>query len=93
MTDILHSRLAASPDAADSAVGEETVILHLKSGKFYGLDPVGTRIWALIKDGMRPDALCEQIAAEFDADLEIVESDTRRFLAELEANDILVRAE
>jgi hypothetical protein len=93
MTDILQSRLSASPDAADSAVAGETVILHLKSGKYFGLDPVGTRIWALIKDGVMPDAVCEQIAAEFDADLQIVEGDTRRFLAELEANDIVVRAE
>ena len=52
MTDILDRHLAPSPDAAESAVGNETVILHLVNGTYYGLDPVGTRIWGLIKEGV-----------------------------------------
>ena len=32
-------------------VGDETVILDLASGTYFGLDPVGARIWALMGEG------------------------------------------
>ena len=50
MTDILDQNLEPSREAVESRVGEETVLLHLKSGTYFGIDAVGTRIWALLKD-------------------------------------------
>lgn len=90
MTDILDRRLAPSPDAAESAVGDETVILHLVNGTYYGLDAVGTRIWGLLKNGLSPPAICRQLADEYGIDLAVIESDARGFLADLEAQGILV---
>jgi hypothetical protein len=90
---ILNSRLAPSPDATESRVGDETVLLHLKSGIYFGLDATGTRIWALLKEGLAPGAICARIAAEHDVPLETIEADTRRFLGELRDNDIIVEAD
>ncbi len=90
MTDILQRRLAPSPDAAESAVGDETVILNLVNGTYYGLDPVGTRIWALLKDGVATPEICRRLADEYDIDLVTIEADARTFLGDLEAQGILV---
>ena len=90
MTDILHRSLAPSGDAVESAVGDETILLHLKSGTYFGLDTMGTRIWTLLKDGMEPLAICERLSADHGADRQMVESDVREFLGELQANDIVV---
>lgn len=90
MTDILHRNLAPSPDAVESAVGDETVILHLVNGTYYGLDPVGTRIWALLKDGVPPTEICRQLAAEYEIDLATIEADARKFLGDLEAQSIVI---
>ena len=90
MTDILDRRLTPSPDAATSSVGDETVILHLVNGTYYGLDPVGTRIWALIKDGVATPQICRQIADEYGVELAVIEADARTFLSDLEAQGILV---
>lgn len=90
MTDILHRPLAPSADAVESAVGNETIILHLKNGTYFGLDPMGTRIWTLLKVGMDPVAICDHLAADFDTDREVVAADVRQFLGDLEANDIVV---
>ena len=90
MTDILNRSLAPSPDAAESAVGDETVILHLVNGTYYGLDPVGTRIWAMIKDGVAMPAICATLADEYGVALATVEADARKFLSDLEAQGILV---
>lgn len=90
MTDILHTRFIPSPDAAESAVGDETVILHLKSGTYFGLDPMGTRIWAMLKQGLTASDICAALVEEFDVGLELIEGDVRRFFTELKANDILI---
>jgi len=90
MTDILHRPLAPSPDSVESAVGDETIILHLRNGTYFGLDAMGTRIWSLLKDGMAPAAICERIAVDCGTDREVVEEDVREFLGDLEANDIVV---
>ena len=60
MSDIFDKKLAPSGDAIASAVGDETVILHLKNGAYYGLDAIGTRIYGLLKDGHAPAAICAQ---------------------------------
>lgn len=92
MTDILQADLTPSADAVESAVGDETVILHLKSGVYFGLDPMGTRIWALLKQGLTPADLCRQIAKDCEVELETVEGDARRFLDDLKANGIVEEA-
>jgi hypothetical protein len=90
MTDILQQRLKASPDAFASAVGDETVLLQVKRGVYYGLDAVGTRIWVGLNDGQAPAEICQQIAAEHGVPIETVEADARTFLQDLKANDIVV---
>lgn len=90
MTDILTRSLIPSPDAAESAVGDETVILHLVNGTYYGLDPVGTRIWGMIRDGVAMPDICRRLADEYQVDLATIEADARTFLTDLEAQGILV---
>ena len=92
MTDILERRLVPSDDALESAVGDETVILHLKNSTYYGLDPVGTRIWALLKEGLTPPDICDRLAIEYDMPRETIEADARKFLGDLAAQDIVVDA-
>ena len=90
MTDIFDERLVPSPDAVESAVGDETVILHLTSGTYFGLDAVGTRIWAMLKEGVATADICKRLTEEFDVSQVVAEADARKFLGELKANDILI---
>lgn len=92
MTDFLSTRLTPSPDAVESRVGDETVVLHLKSGIYFGLDAVGTRIWALLKEGSQPPEICARIAEEYDVAPDIAEADARRFLEDLKSNGIIEEA-
>ena len=92
MSDPLDCRFVPSPDAATSAVGDETVILHLKNGTYYGLDAVGTRIWALLKEGLQPPEICARIAEEYDVAPDIAAADARRFLDDLKASGIIEEA-
>lgn len=90
MSDILHRDLTPSSHVAENEVGDETVILHLANGTYYGLDMVGTRIWALLKDGVSPPEICQRLATEYGVDLAAFEADARAFLSDLETQGILV---
>ena len=90
MTDILERQLSCSDAVADSSVGDETVILHLTDGTYYGLDVVGTRIWTMIKHGVSTSDICQRLAEDFETDLATIEADARKFLSDLEAQGILI---
>ena len=64
----LDSRLTVSGEVMVQEVGGEIVLLDMASEQYFGLDPVGTRIWSLI-DGDAPlgrihAALCSEFDAE-----------------------------
>ena len=90
--DILEERLQPNSKAVESMVGDETVLLHLESGTYFGLDATGTRIWAMLKEGVAPADICDRLTQEFDVDQSTAEDDVRRLLGELKANDIVVQA-
>ena len=49
-------------------VGGESVLLDLASEQYFGLDPVGTRIWALIGEGADLEAVNNTLCTEYDAE-------------------------
>lgn len=55
-------------------VGEETVILDLAGG-YFGLDPVGARIWQLMADGKTLAEVCEVMLNLYEVSLEDIERD------------------
>lgn len=46
----LTSRVVASKDQVSCAVDDETVILSLRTGEYYGLNVVAAHIWTLIQE-------------------------------------------
>jgi hypothetical protein len=46
----LESIVVASPDQISADLGGDAAILQLKDGVYYSLDPVGARVWALLKE-------------------------------------------
>jgi hypothetical protein len=92
MTNILDQHLEPSRDAVESRVGDETVILHLKNGTYYGLDALGTRIWALLKEGVAAREACARIVEEYDVTADVAEADARRFLEELRSKGLVEAA-
>lgn len=56
-------------------VGDEAVILDLAGGTYYGLDPVGARVWQLIGEGRTLGDICEALLGEYDVTREQLERD------------------
>ncbi|HEV8471302.1 MAG TPA: PqqD family protein [Methylomirabilota bacterium] len=67
----------------------EVVLLNLRSGVYFGLDPVGSRIWALI-DGRRTAAdIVGALTTEYEVDATTCEGDLVTFLTALRDNDLV----
>lgn len=86
----LPEMLARSPDAADSRVGDETVILHMESGIYFGLDTVGTRVWELLPEEPTIDGICGRMIGEFAVEPAALRADVAAFLQSLYDHDLIV---
>ena len=85
----MTSKFVISPEARHRRVGEETVILHLGSGTYFGLNPVGARVWQLIETGKSLGEMCDAMTDEFDVSREVLERDVLALLRDLADNNLL----
>lgn len=84
--------LRGSDDVLVRALDGEAVLLDMASGKYFGLNEVGARIWELIEKGERAGAIRAAIIAEFEVDEERASADLAALVAELEARGLVRRA-
>jgi len=56
-------------------IGTETVILDLASGTYFGLDPVGARMWQLMEQGKNFAQICDAMQEEYDVSRDVLEKD------------------
>jgi hypothetical protein len=90
MTSITRdSVIVVGRDQVASDLAGETVLLSLKTARYYGLADVGARIWALVQEPVPVSAICETIGREYDVDAERCEADVLRFLEELASQGLI----
>ncbi len=84
-----NTSIQAATSQVFTEVGEEAVILHLKDGVYYGLDPIGTRIWKLIQQPIMIDQLQAILLEEYDVDAEVCRCDLLELLDELSSHNLI----
>jgi hypothetical protein len=65
------------------------VLLDLASGRYFGLNVVGTRVWNVIAGGGSVDEAVAAIVAEFDAPDAEIDADVRALVDGLVARGLL----
>jgi hypothetical protein len=68
-------KISISPQVVARELGGETVILDLSSGTYFGLDPVGARMWRLLEAGQSLVGVCDVMAEEFEVSRDELERD------------------
>ncbi len=92
MADVgLETKLSVPPQVMSRLVGDETVILDLASGIYFGLDGVGKCIWESISDGRDLSEAVSSIIAEYEVDQAQAEADTLAFVNELVDKGLLTQ--
>jgi hypothetical protein len=67
----------------------EAVLLETVTGRYYGLNEVGTRMWSLLQLHGEIEAVCRALVAEYDAPEERLRDDLLRFVDELVAGGLV----
>ena len=84
--------LRFSPDVIFRELAGESVVLDLASGRYFGLNAVGTRVWQLIGQGETVDGLLRAVTSEYDADASTIERDVLALLDDLEQRGLVLDA-
>ena len=79
----LETKLAIPPQVMSRLVGDETVLLDLASGIYFGLDNVGKRIWESVADGNSLGQAVEVIVAEYEVEESQAQADVIAFANQL----------
>ena len=75
--------LVVTPGHLSCELDADTVILHLDSGLYYGLNEVGTTLWKLLQQPRRIHDLCDAVVAEYDVDRTTCQRDVETVLQRL----------
>jgi len=85
----LASVIVPSPQVVTSRVGEETVILHLENGTYYGLNAVGTRVWDLVQGGSTLQSVFETLLEEYGVSEDVLKADLDLLIQDLISHDLI----
>jgi hypothetical protein len=85
----LSVRASIPPQVMTRILGEEVVVLDLASGSYYGLNPVGARIWQLMGEGKTLAEICEQMLPEYDVSRHELEHDALKLAKNLESYGLI----
>ena len=71
------------------AKAPNTLQIELASGTYFGLDPVGARIWQLMVEGKALAEVCESMLAEYEVTPERIELDVLALAQDLSAKQLI----
>ncbi len=81
--------VVASDEHVSADLDSESVILSLKNGTYYGLDPLGAHIWELIQKPRQVLEVRDAILSEYDVSAEQCETDLIALLNQLESEGLI----
>jgi hypothetical protein len=79
----LDTIVVATQKQVSTNLEDEAVILHLEKGVYYGLNPVGSRIWNLLQEPRTVNDIRDIILQEYEVESQRCEHDLLRLLQEL----------
>jgi Coenzyme PQQ synthesis protein D (PqqD) len=84
-----QSIVVAAKDQVSCDLAGEAAILNIKNGVYYGLDPVGARIWSLMQEPRAVADIQNTITGEYDVEPERCARDLVGLLEKLFAEGLI----
>lgn len=84
-------RLRPAARVLHRRVGADSVLLDVASGRYFELNPTGTRIWELLAQGPTRTELVAALEAEFETEAGELAADVESLLEELLRRGLLER--
>ena len=85
----LAMHIRVNDDALFQDLQGEGVLLNLKTGVYFGLDPVGTRVWQLLEQPTVLSEVHKALLAEYDVSEDRCAEDLLALVAQLDAHGLV----
>jgi hypothetical protein len=85
----MHSVVVATREQVSCALGEESAILNLKNSVYYGLNPVGARVWNLVQQPRSVADLRDTITAEYEVETRRCEQELLQLLESMHSEGLI----
>ena len=85
----LHARVRVPESVVFRELDGEAVLLDLDSERYFGLDAVGTRMWACLTTCESLGAACDALILEYDVEPERLERDLLDLVGQLVEQGLL----
>jgi hypothetical protein len=86
---LLHSIVTVAPEQVSCPLGEEAAILNLKNTVYYGLNPVGARVWSLLQTPRSVAELRDALLEEYDVEAQRCEHDLFELLEKMRGEGLI----
>jgi hypothetical protein len=83
----------ASSDQVSAELQGDAVVLNLRDGVYYGLDPIAVRIWQILQEPRTIEEVRDRIMAEYDVGAEQCLADLYALLDRLMEWGLVVEAD
>jgi hypothetical protein len=78
-----ESRISAAAHAVSCELAGETVILDMKSDRYFALSAIGTQIWNWLQTPCTVESLCARLVQEYEVTAEQCRADVSALLDQL----------
>ena len=82
-------RLARSTELVSTELDQETVLMSINAGAYYGLEGPARSIWEKLETPLTFTQLVDSLVDEYRVSPETCASDVQKFLAEMEQEGLL----
>jgi hypothetical protein len=80
---------APSPDVVSRRVGNETVLVHLRTNQIFALNETGARFWELLTEGKSRAEVEQQLQEEYEVSREDLARELEALLLRLEGERLV----
>lgn len=85
----VQSTVTVAPGLTAAHLGDEAVLLDANSGRYYGLNELGARIFDLAKNTASVEEIKEALLQEYKVEAARLEADLLAFLREMEQKKLI----
>lgn len=82
-----------NPQVSWRPMGDDCVLLHLETGYYYTLNPVGRFIWDLLASPLQMAEVIARVTDEYDVDGKTAGADVEEILTDLAQENLIVAHE
>lgn len=79
-----------NPDIVWKKMGDEVVLLNPETGKYFGLNRVGSSFWSLVDGEVTVDQIIDRMLGEYNVERARIAADILELIGSLEARGLLL---